>query len=254
MKFIFFLLTLLTCWPLTAQYASALRVEPAQVSKQIVVDNLDEDFEDITSVVVTNNSGRTLQLMRETVSRPRPRAWSYRALDRVSRAAPYVLTETEQQNGRHISLGPGQSATFYVIMRPDGVTGSGTTELRFTDLTLPGTVLGTASITTTVTQQAAATPPAPPTATESRPTPTSVRLYPNPAVDKFFVESPRGVRIGRVEVTNTLGRQIRSFTGEAGTDGYDIESLPDGLYLISIFDDGGKKLKTLRLLHRQFGA
>ncbi|NJB85886.1 hypothetical protein GGR26_001654 [Lewinella marina] len=248
--FLALLFPLLPCCPLAAQQGSPLRVEPAEISKQIVVDNLDEGFEDVTSVVVTNNSGRTIQLMRETVSRPRPRAWTYRALDRVSRATPYVVSEAEQHNGRHISLGPGQSATFYVVMRPDGVTGSGSTEIRFTDLTLPGTVLATASITTTVTQQAQT----PPTAIETRPTPTTVRLYPNPAVDKFFVEAPRGVRIGRVEVTNTLGRQIRSFTGEAGSEGYDIEHLPDGLYLISIFDDGGKKLKTLRLLHRQFGA
>ncbi len=251
MKTAFFLFALLVLQPLSAQSGSILRVEPAEVSKEIVVDNLDEDFEDITSVVVTNNSNRTVQLVRDAVRRRQPGSWSYQALDRLSRATPYVMTESEQRSGRHIPLGPGQSATFYIVLRPDGVTGTGTTELRFSDLTFPGTTLATASVRTTLSQRL----PAEQEVTgEPRAAPTTVRLYPNPAVDRFYVESPRGTTIGRVEVTNTLGRQIRSFEGDAGTTGYDIRPLPDGLYLITIYDDTGKKLKTLRLLHRQFGA
>ncbi len=251
MKIAFFLLALLTLQPLRAQSGTVLRVEPAEISKEIVVDNLDEDFEDITSVVVTNNSNRTIQLVRDAVRRRQPSAWSYRTLDRLSRTAPYVMSESEQSNGRHIPLSPGQSATFYIVLRPDGVTGRGTTEVRFTDLTFPGTTLATAAVSTTLTQRQVAEqdPPG-----ETRSTPTAVRLYPNPATERFFVESPRGTTIGRVEVTNTLGRQVRSFQGDAGPTGYDIRPLPDGLYLITIYDDQGKKLKTLRLLHRQFGA
>ncbi|MBB4080484.1 hypothetical protein GGR28_003118 [Lewinella aquimaris] len=252
MKTALFSLSLLLVSPLWAQNGSILRVEPAEVSKEIVVDNLDEHFEDVTSVVVTNNSTRTIQLVREAVQGRQPRSWRYETVDRLSRSTPYVMSENEQRNGRHIPLSPGQSATFYIVLKPDGVTGKGTTELKFSDLTIPGTILASATVSTTLTQRAAAAPAIP--EVEIRPSPTTVRLYPNPAVDKFFVESPRGTRVGRVEVTNTLGRQIRSFSGESGPDGYDIRELPDGLYLISIFDEGGKKLKTLRLLHRQFGA
>lgn len=251
MRLSLFLLALLSGLWLTAQSGATLRVEPADVNKEIRVDNLDEDFEDVTTIVVTNNSGRTLQLIRETVGKERPRSWSFRTLDRLSRSAPYVLSEDEQASGRAISLGPGQSATFFVVLRPDGVTGRGSTELRFSDLTLPGKVLATATVTARVIQDEA---PDDSVAPESRPPVTTVRLYPNPATDRFFVEAPRGTRIGRVEVTNTLGRQLRNFEGESSAEGFDIRSLPDGLYLISVYDDGGKKLKTLRLLHRQFGA
>ncbi len=252
MKTAFLLLALLTLQPAWAQSGNILRVEPAEISKEIVVDNLDEDFEDITSVVVTNNSNRTVQLVRDAVRRRQPTAWTYRALDRLSRTTPYVMSESEQSSGRHIPLGPGQSATFYIVLRPDGVTGRGTTELRFSDLTFPGTTLATAAVSTTLTQRPAAEQD--PITIETRANPTAVRLYPNPATERFFVESPRGTTIGRVEVTNTLGRQVRSFQGDAGTTGYDIRPLPDGLYLITIYDEAGKKLKTLRLLHREFGA
>ena len=249
MKTSLHLLTLLFCLTAAAQSGATLRVEPAEINKVIRVDNIDEDFEDVSAVVVTNNSSRTVQLLRENVVRESPRPWTYSALDRVTRATPYVVSANDSQAARQISLSPGQSATFFVVLRPEGVAGTGTAELRFSDLTFPGTVLATATINTTLTRENGQ-----PETDDVRSAPTSVRLYPNPAVDRFYVESPRSVRIGRVEVTNTLGRRIKSFSGEGGSDGYDIENLPDGLYLIAIYDDSGKKLRTLRLLHRRFGA
>ena len=245
----FTLLTLFTCFSVAAQNAATLRVEPAEVNKEIRVDNLDEDFEDVTTVVVTNTSGRTLRLSRENVVRQSPRNWSYTSMDRATQATPYVVSAADETSGRQINLRPGQSATIFVILRPEGVTGTGTTEVRFSDLTFPGTTIGSATIRTTLSRQDPAGPE-----NQAGDPPNTVRLYPNPATERFFVETPRNVKLGRVEVTNTLGRRIKSFTGAAGTDGYDIETLPDGLYLISIYDDGGKKLKTLRLLHRRFGA
>lgn len=257
MQTAYLLLVLTLLSPLAAQTGSILRVEPAEVDKEILVDYLAEDFEDVTSLVVTNNSNRLVQLVQQTVRRPQPGNWNYTALDRLSRTAPYVFSQSEQQSSRQVPLASGQSATFYVVLRPDGVAGRGSTELRFSDLTVPGTVLATATVTTTITQREAAsnTQQLPPAVDDTaRPNPTTLRLYPNPATERFFVESPRDVTLGRVEVTNTLGRKIKTFRAAEGTDGFDISKLPDGLYLISLFDDRGKKLKTLRLLHRQFGA
>ena len=253
MKTVYLLLTILLASCLRAQDTGVLRVEPAEISKEVTVDNLEEDFEDVTSVVVTNNSGRTIQLVRQRVRRSQPAAWSYRTLDRLSRTTPYVVTASEQENGRSIPLAPGQSATFYVVLRPDGVAGSGSTELRFSDQTVPGATLATARVSTVVRQRAMAASSAPPEVPGRAPAP-AVRLYPNPAIERFFVEAPRGTTIGRVELTNTLGRQIMSFDGPADSSGYDIRKLPDGLYLVSIYDNTGKKIKTLRLLHREFGA
>ena len=231
-----------------------LRVEPAEISKEVIVDNLEEDFEDVTSVVVTNNSGRSIQLIHQSIRRSQPTAWSYRALDRLSRTTPYVLSATEQESGRFVPLAPGQSTTFYIALRPDGVTGSGSTELRFSDLTVPGATLATARVSTVVRQRASTLPAATAQDETSRSSVTAVRLYPNPATERFFVETPRGTNIGRIELTNTLGRQILTFEGPGDESGYDIRKLPDGLYLISIFDTSGRKIKTLRLLHREFGA
>jgi hypothetical protein len=237
---------------------SELRVEPASVVKDVVVDDLRKAYQDITPITVTNDARRTIQLVREQVIIGKPDSWKYGTFSRRNRVSPYVITGTENEQEGPVNLGPGESATFYVVLQPDGGTGDGRVEVRFSDLTVPGRVLGKAVVTSEITQRSGIG-----TNTSSgsnlpdlssRPAPTSVRIFPNPARERFFVEAPAGVRIGRVEIRNTLGSMLKKFDKPAGKDGYEVENLPDGLYMISIYDDRGKKLKTLRLLHRQFGA
>ena len=76
MKALLLFLAYCCCLALPAQQSGVLRVEPASINKEVVVDNLAEDFEDVTSVVVTNNSGRSVELVRELVSRRQPRAFA----------------------------------------------------------------------------------------------------------------------------------------------------------------------------------
>jgi hypothetical protein len=238
-----------------------LRVEPANVVQEIVVDNLDESYQDVTTFVVTNNSRRLIQLAYELRMGEKPRSWNYGIFNGSTSSTPYRLDQNTSSPGQSVPLAPGQSATFFIILEPDGISGSGRAEVLFSDLTIPGRTLATATFATKILRRpmlngnsstaSGLTDTAP---AQSRPTPTTVRLYPNPARERFFVEAPQGTKIGRVEVSNTLGRRLRRFDQPAGEEGYDIEQLPDGLYLISIFDHQGKKLKTLRLLHRRFGA
>lgn len=255
------LLPLLLLSVLGFSQEEVLRVEPANVVQEIVVDNLDESYQDMTTFVVTNNSRRIIQLVYQLRVGEKPRSWKYGVFNGRTSSTPYLLESSTGSTGRPVPLAPGQSATFFIVLEPDGISGSGRAEVLFSDLTIPGRTLGTASFATKILRRPLLNANAPSSAggtdsvpTQSRPTPTTVRLYPNPAQERFFVEAPPGTKVGRVEVSNTLGRRLRRFDRPAGEEGYDIEQLPDGLYLISIYDDRGKKLKTLRLLHRRFGA
>lgn len=238
-----------------------LRVEPANVVKEVLVDDLDEDYQDITTVTVTNDSRRTIQLVQRQLVAKKPNAWSYGTFSRRARTSPYVLAEAEQESGRPVRLAPGESANFVVVLQPDGISGMGTVEVLFSDLTFPGKTLAKGTFSTKIMRRPqvdASDPPATGSQaaapSESRPVATTVRLYPNPARERFFVEAPPGTRLGRVEVSNALGNRLRKYDQPAGKAGYEIEDLPDGLYLITIYDKSGNKLKTLRLLHRRFGA
>lgn len=238
--------------------SAELRVEPASVVKDVVVDDLRQAYQDITPITVTNDSRRMLKLIRKQVVIGKPAGWEYGTFSRRNRTSPYVITKKNKTQESPVNLGPGESATFYVVLQPGGDTGDGRVEIRFYDLAVPGRVLGKAVVTSEITQRSGNG-----TNTSSgnslpemltRPVPRSVRIFPNPARERFFVEAPAGTRIGRVEIRNTLGSTLMKFDQPAGKEGYEVENLPDGLYMISIYDDRGKKLKTLRLLHRQFGA
>jgi hypothetical protein len=257
MKLSFLALFLSLCTCCFAQQ-SVLRVEPANVAKDVVVDDLDKDYQDITTVTVTNNSAKTVQLVKKQVVIGKPRAWRYGTFSRRNQNSAYVITEANQSTGRPVSLRPGESANFQVVLEPAGVTGDGRVEVQFFDSSNPSKILGKATVTAEIIQRSnngvSGAGSSESGNFSSRPVPTSVNLFPNPARERFFVEAPPGTKIGRVEVSNALGNRLRKYDRPDGKQGYDVENLPDGLYLISIYDDKGKKLKTLRLLHRQFGA
>ncbi|MFT7119934.1 MAG: hypothetical protein ACJAZ9_000103 [Neolewinella sp.] len=262
-KVLLLLLTLIICLPVSAQ-KTILRVEPADVVKEVVVDDLDEDYQDITSVTVTNSSRRTIQLVYRMSIISAPRSWDYGFFSRRNQTIPYSMETVDLDEGRPVRLAPGESSSFVVVLAPDGISGEGTVEVYFSDMTVPGKTLSTASFSTKILRRPKVDTTNPPDLNSpagqqqvdplNRPVPTTVRVYPNPAKKRFFVEAPPGTKIGRVEVANTLGNRLRKFTRPSGEEGYDIENLPDGLYLVYIYDENGKKLKTLRLLHRRFGA
>lgn len=248
MHFYLLLLCCLSVLTVSAQ-GEVLSIEPRLVNKTISISEFDEDFEDVTTVAVTNISRKTVQLVQERNDDNSPRAWSYGSSVRSSKRAPYL--ETVDAEDEATTLRPGETAIIMVYLRPDGIAGDGEVGLRFSDLTAPNRILGEATIRSTVRRIKGTGGSR---ASVGRPVPTTVGLYPNPAKDNFFVEAPRGQSIGRVEIMNTLGRTMRTFDRPAGEEGYNIKNLPNGLYLISVYDDKGKKVKTLRLLHRSFGA
>ena len=250
MRIVPLLVLLLAAPPLAAQQP-LLSVEPAVVVKEILLDGLDEDYEDVTVVSVTNNGRRSIQILQQVAALSTPRAWRLSSFRRNGLTAPYPAT-----THRTTRLAPGESALVQVTLRPDGTPGSGRAEVRFSDITSPGVIIGRASIATKIVLK---TPEElglgdPAELARRRPVPTTTNVFPNPAPEAFFVETPPGQRVGRVEVSNSLGRLLKRFDRPAGEAGYDIEALPDGLYLITVYDGAGNKIKTVRLLHRRYGA
>ncbi|MEL6802753.1 MAG: T9SS type A sorting domain-containing protein [Bacteroidota bacterium] len=238
--------TLLLSPYLLSQSASEvlLEVEPRQVEKSTTLDEVDVDYEEVSSIRLTNRGTRSLQLRYDKVIDIQPPAWRSIVFRRGNSNAP---GRTGSSNSGTFTISAGQTIEFQLIVQPNGIGGEGRIRIPFVDDQRPGRPLATASFRISINQLGQQTNEVP----SLRP---SIRVYPNPAPKAFFVELPRSERFGRVEVYNTLGRRMKIFNEEAGPNGFDIESLPEGLYLVNIYNARGEKLRTLRLLHPRGGA
>jgi len=72
---------------------------------------------------------------------------------------------------------------------------------------------------------------------------TSVKLYPNPAVNSFQIET--NSNINTVELYNITGQLVKAFTAEAN---YDISDLTSGIYLAKVKTELGSN--TIRVIKK----
>lgn len=229
----------------------SISLQPSQINKQINVNKLDVDFEEISIISVTNTGQRSVKLAFDPHFQAEPGGWTviFRPKPKGSGTYPYSPAAMRASASEAILLSAGETSDFYLIFQPNALVGEGRLVIPFYEESRPSQTLASAKISYKVSHNA--------TASSSSPAakPKTLRLYPNPAIDNFFVESPANTKIGKVEVFNTLGRKLKTFSQPPdGKEGYDIEDLPEGIYLISVYDAAGKKLSTFRLLHRRFGA
>ena len=81
--------------------------------------------------------------------------------------------------------------------------------------------------------------------------PVEVSIYPNPATNYFKVSTD--TEIGQITMYNIIGRKVKEFTTfeeRQKETKYDIENLPEGMYLIQIADTEGLIIATRRLSKR----
>jgi hypothetical protein len=75
----------------------------------------------------------------------------------------------------------------------------------------------------------------------------TVRLYPNPAQDKFSIESDLSLDI--IKIYNQLGQLVEKFDVKDTQSSYDISTLSTGLYFVELSSVQGKK--TVKKLVKQ---
>ena len=74
-----------------------------------------------------------------------------------------------------------------------------------------------------------------------------ILLYPNPTFD--YINIKNGADVGKLVVYNIMGRAIKVFHTE-GLRSFDISELPEGMYLVGLFDKNNNIIKTIRVSKR----
>lgn len=230
------------------QAQTALRVEPSIVSKQVTIDLNDRNYEDVSKVTVRNTTDRILQLRWDRVVIQMPEGWEVNVCENLVSYPPFRKNTGVANAPAPIELAPGETFDLYLTVKPFGNNGEATIEVPLSLITNPSQPIQTASFNIRVdNDRARGVEVSPARSVSSQP-----RLYPNPATDRFYVSLPRGVELGRIEVFNTLGRKVQTHERAGSSESFDISQLPEGVYLVTLYDANGKPLRTLRLLHRSF--
>jgi Secretion system C-terminal sorting domain len=134
-----------------------------------------------------------------------------------------------------IELAAGATSNIDVYIRPDKKLGAANVEVQVYEVgNSSNTVTGLYNFLTTTSTRTR----------DLKDNGTTLRIYPNPAVDFFQITDNDLVE--KVVIYNIIGRQMRSYKAVEGMK-YTVNDLPDGLYIIRLLSGNGATVKTVRL-------
>ncbi len=228
----------LAMWRLPAQQA-LLALSPNPVEVDDVIDTSDPFFEIVGYATLTNTSNAPISVRwQRQLPSNFPMGWEVLVCDNSQCYPPFVSSNVMPDLGLNqpIVLAPGATSNLDVHLRPNQFPGAGSVRIQFfagNDTTVLATGIYNFSVVLSSarnTQQA-----------------LEVKVFPNPASEYFQLSA--GSKVSRVVINNTLGRQVRSYDVFDGRRYYTLAGLPDGMYLVSLYDARGL-IKTVRLIKR----
>ncbi len=130
-------------------------------------------------------------------------------------------------------LAPNAKSNLDVYVTPDKKSGTAVVEVKVVEV---GNDANTITAKYTLSSS--------PTRTKEN-ADVQIRAYPNPATDYFQITDPTDV-VDKVLIYNIIGRQMRVFKASDGGR-YNVNDLPDGLYIVRLQNTSGATVKTFRL-------
>ncbi len=230
-----FVLFLFLSFEILAQ--SQLVVEPNPYSKTFVVDLRSSNSRAVSHSSFVNTTDDTLRVKWELIldNAYCPNGWEYLICDDNS-----CYTAASNQGefvNRPVVLPPGSSSILDVHFKPNGVANCCKPTIKLSDYDNPSLFYTSAdydiclSPVTAVTEREKA----------------NLRVFPNPTTRYISVSENNFVE--KLWVSNILGKRVRTFQ-TSPSNSYDISTLPDGIYLVSMVDESNKVLKTVRISKR----
>lgn len=237
------LLSLFLILTATFVQAQVIKIEPTTVTKAFTNQNLsDPTLQLQTYAKVTNLTNQEIRLKWTRVIIDQPIDWDTQVCDNNLCYLPLVSSNIDAAIGLNQPVIIKRDTSFeiglYVV--PNGVPGKGKFQLVFALESSPNTPIDTITFDISVNQT-----------TSTRDIAKSdIRVFPNPAFDYF--ELTEGTDVEQIIVYNLLGREVRSFRSIGNGQQYNLNGLPDGLYLLSLLDNRRGIVKTVRLNKRSF--
>jgi Secretion system C-terminal sorting domain len=219
------LLAILFCFQILRGYAqSTITITPQVQTASVISDS----FETKAKATIKNTSNLTKKFTWTRNVLNISAGWVTVVCDNKSCWTPAVNTSPEQ-----IELAPNGTSNLDVYIRPDKKMGAATIEVKVVEVgNETNTVTGRYLFSTTTKTR------------ETNINSTNIKVYPNPTTDYFQLSDDD--LIDKVVIYNIIGRQMRTYkVTENGR--YNVNDLPEGLYIIRLLASNGATIKTIRL-------
>lgn len=208
------------------------------VGERIHVNNVSNIHLDVEIPVrITNLTDDSLSLKWSKATYEQPEAWVSQVNDKNAFYLPNVASNIDPVSGLNVPLvlAAGESAELVLHVYPLGVQGTGIYNILFSYSSLPGFVVESLDLEVNANPVSKSK--------ENR----TLSIFPNPAIN--YIEISPNNQVDRIEIYNTVGREVRSFYFENGKR-YNIADLPQGLYMVALVNEKTGIIKTVRLLKR----
>ena len=204
-----------------------LRGQDFLIEEPVLVKGSTVDYEVKVKTTIRNTTGDFLHLQWDRLENV-PEGWKTLVCD------PQTCWTPEFSSSEFV-LSPNQKAVLYISFMPDGKSGEGSVSLRVNG---QGKKTAAAKVVTfnvlvegdDVSKSMAL---------------KQLKVLPEPTVSYFSLSHVEGVKV--VEVYNLLGNIVKRFAVERKDEKYFIRELPKGLYFVSMLDESGLVMKTVRM-------
>ncbi len=215
-----------------------LVVKPS-TTDQVVFDYLSDISKEFTfSLTLENKGNEAMNLIWRKSVLSQPLDWLAEISDKNNYYLPEASSNIDPSinSEEAIYLAPGEITEVIFHIFPFGNAGDATYKMEFLDEIAPTEVIAETSFDFAIQR--------PVQVGADR---ASLKIFPNPSTN--YIELPYNNLVAQMDVYNTIGRKVLSFEAENGLR-YDISSLPTGLYLVSLINQQGTVIKTLRFFKR----
>lgn len=223
--------------------AQVIKVEPGTVTRAFNNENLsDPSLQLQLYAKVTNLTNQEVRLKWTRVIIDQPIDWETQVCDNNLCYTPIVSSNVDAglNLNQPMILKPDSSFNIGLYLVPNGVGGKGTFQLIFAQTNAPNTPIDTVTFNMSVNATTATNDIAK----------SDIRVFPNPASNYFEVSNSNN--LDRIMIYNLLGREVRSFRSISNGEQYNLDGLPDGLYLVSLLENKKGVVKTIRLNKRSY--
>ncbi len=226
------------------QAQQLLTITPNVLKKQVEIELDDAAYEEVLKVKVTNTSKRVLKLRWDKNIAYQPYSWESQICDKEASYPSNVESNYDPILGllAPVQLFPGESFDLYLTIFPYNKTGQCKIEVPFQEIQRPGKIVGTAVFQINIINSQ--------DKKDNGRGDKRIRVFPNPVHEYFFLSNTP--KLSSIDVYNTLGVKVKTFESPEIGDSFDAGDLPQGVYLVSLRDEKGKIIRTLRLLRRDF--